>query len=129
MRKPMLASLAAALALGAFPAFSAVEFTTIDVQAAPPPLRTEVQPPARAGYVWIPGYWDYRDRGYTWIDGHFEASRPGYVYVAPRYEEHEGRWRMYAGGWDKRERDSDEEHGGLRNKLHDMKEHIHHDTD
>jgi hypothetical protein len=129
MKKSILAPLAAALVLGAFPAMSAVEYSSIEVEAAPPPLRTEVTPAPREGYVWIPGYWDYRDRGYTWVDGHFESARPGYVYVAPRYEEREGRWRMYAGGWDRR--DAEEEHGGLRNRAHALKERItgHHDDD
>ena len=111
-KKSILAPLAAALVLGASAAMGAVEYSSIEVGAAPPPPRKEATPPAREGYTWIPGYWDYRDRGYAWEDGHFEASRPGYVYVAPRFEEREGHWRMFAGGWDKR--DADEDRGEAR---------------
>ena len=43
-------------------------------------------------------------------------ERKGYVYMAPRYEERDGRWRMYAGRWATKD---EEEHGGLRNKMKD----------
>jgi WXXGXW repeat (2 copies) len=95
-------SFAAAIGLAAFSAAGAVEYSAVEVDAAPPPMRVEVAPPAREGYVWIPGYWDYRDHDYSWVGGHFEREREGFVYVAPRYEEREGHWRVYVGGWDRR---------------------------
>lgn len=113
LTRKLLPSLVAAMGLAAVPALAAVEYTVIELEAAPPAMRVEVTPPAREGVVWIPGYWDYRD-GYNWIEGHFEPAREGYVYVAPRYEQRDGRWRMYAGGWDRR---GEEEHGGLRNRI------------
>ena len=118
MKKITLSSLAVALSLGVFPAWSAVEY--IEVQTAPPASRVEVVPAPQPGQVWIPGYYDYRDNNYTWIGGHFEPARTGYVYVAPRYEEREH--RFYAGRWVTKE---EEEHGGLRNKIKAKKDKLH----
>src|SRR5438477_99016 len=115
MNKLTFSSLVFALGLGALPAWSAIEY--IEVQAAPPAARVEVVPAPREGSVWIPGYWDYRGSDYTWVEGHFEPARTGYVYVPPRYEQADGRWRMYAGGWE-------EEHGGLRNKIREKKDRV-----
>lgn len=115
MNKLTLSSLVVALGLGALPAWSAIEY--IEVQAAPPGPRVEVVPAIREGSVWIPGYWDYRGSDYTWVAGHFEPARTGYVYVVPRYEEREH--RLYAGRWV-----SEEEHGGLRNKIRAKKDKV-----
>jgi len=115
MNKLTLSSLVVAMGLGALPAWSAIEY--IEVQAAPPAPRVEVVPAVREGSVWIPGYWDYRGSDYTWVAGHFEPARTGYVYVVPRYEEREH--RLYAGRWV-----SEEEHGGLRNKIRAKKDKV-----
>jgi len=117
MRKITLSSLAVALSLGVLPAWSAIEY--IEVQSAPPAPVVEVAPAPQPGQVWIPGYYDYRGSEYVWVQGHFEPARKGYVYMAPRYEEREHRY--YAGRWATEE----EEHGGLRNKLHAKKEKLH----
>lgn len=114
LTKKLVAAAVAALGLSAIPAVAAVEYSVIEIDRAPPVMQAEVVPPAREGYTWIPGYYDYRDNQYSWIAGHFEPAREGYVYVAPRYEQADGRWRMYAGGWDRR---ADEEHGGTRNRI------------
>jgi len=115
MNKLTFSSLVVALGLGALPAWSAIEY--IEVQAAPPAARVEVAPAPREGSVWIPGYWDYRGSDYSWVEGHFEPARTGYVYMAPRYEEREH--RLYAGRWV-----SEEEHGGLRNRIRDKKDRV-----
>jgi len=111
LSKKLLAAAIAAMGFAAVPAMSQdVIFTEID--NLPPAMKVEVKPAPRAGYVYIPGYWDYRDSIYVWVDGRFEPARAGYVYVVPRYEQVDGRWRRYAGGWT-----NEEEHGGLRNRL------------
>ncbi|MGZ5082720.1 MAG: hypothetical protein ACXWHA_05060 [Usitatibacter sp.] len=114
LTKKLVMAAIAALGLAAVPAMAAVEYSVIELDSAPPPMRTEVVPPMREGDTWIPGYWDYRDGQYNWVGGHYETAREGYVYVAPRYEQANGRWRMYAGGWGR-----DEEHGGTRNRIAD----------
>ncbi|NVN40843.1 YXWGXW repeat-containing protein [Ameyamaea chiangmaiensis] len=44
-----------------------------------PPLRAEVMPPPRPGWVWRNGGWDWRGGGYVWIPGQY--VRP----VGPRH--------------------------------------------
>ena len=115
MKRIPLSSLVVALGLGAaLPAWSVLH-DVIVLGSAPPAPRLEDHPQDRAGSVWIPGYWDYRNSEYVWVGGHFEPARSGYVYVPPRYEQADGRWRMYAGGWE-------EEHGGLRSKIREKKD-------
>jgi hypothetical protein len=113
MKKITLSAIVAAVGLATLPAWSAIEY--IEVQVAPPAPRVEVVPAIREGSVWIPGYYDYRGSDYVWVEGHFEPARTGYVYVAPRYEEREH--RLYAGRWL-----TEEEHGGLRNKIRAKKD-------
>lgn len=73
---------------------------TIYATTAPPPLRHEIVPAPRRGYVWVPGAWEWSHRHYAWHKGHWVRARHGYHYVPPRWE-HEGkRWRHYDGHWD-----------------------------
>src|SRR6185437_8644562 len=69
-RKMLLAAITAAT-LGAIPlqAPAAVDFY---VDVAPPAPRYEVVPAPRHGYVWAPGYWDWRRGHYVWVRGHWE---------------------------------------------------------
>src|SRR5258705_8676689 len=61
-----------ASALGAIPA---VASAAIYVDIAPPEARYEVVPAPRAGYVWAPGYYNYRNGRYVWTGGHWERER------------------------------------------------------
>ena len=113
--KKMLAMALTAGAISA-PAWSAV-YVYQDVPQAPPAAAEESMPPAREGYVWAPGYWDWRNNKHAWAKGHWVKARPGYTYVAPRWEEHQGRWNLYAENWvkdedakDKRAKDDAEAH-------------------
>jgi hypothetical protein len=118
LQKKLFAAAIAAIGFAAFPAASQeVLFTTID--SPPPAMKVEVVPAPRVGYVYTPGYWDYKDRTYVWVEGTFVPERKGYVYVAPRYEQKEGKWRMYSSRWV-----TEEEHGGLRNKIAAKKDKI-----
>ena len=110
-----LAMLLAAGAISA-PAWSAV-YVYQDVPQAPPKPAEESMPTAREGYVWAPGYWDWRESKYAWSKGHWVKARPGYRYVAPRWEENQGRWNLYSENWvkdedakDKRAKDDAAEH-------------------
>lgn len=113
LRRQLLLATAGLSALSSAPtAIAQIEF---QVTIAPPPLRLERVPPARRGFVWVPGYWDwnYRRRQHQWVDGRWERARPGYVYDQPRWMERNGRWRLEQGGWRRgRDRDSD----GVRNR-------------
>ena len=51
---------------------------SIDIDVAPPAPRVEVIPAPRAGYVWAPGYWEWRDSAHVWIPGRWMGERHGY---------------------------------------------------
>ncbi|MEO6690152.1 MAG: hypothetical protein ABIS07_15135 [Dokdonella sp.] len=72
---------------------------SIYAPSAPPALRVETVPAARAGYVWAPGYWAYGHRHYNWRRGHFVRARHGYNYNAPRWEQDGNRWRYHREEW------------------------------
>lgn len=73
---------------------------------APPSPRVEVTPAPRAGYVWVPGYWDARGQRHVWVRGHWERDRRGYRFVEPRWVERDGRWYLERPRW-ARDRDRD----------------------
>ena len=47
------------------------------VNVAPPVAPYEVVPAPRAGYAWVPGYWDWRYNRYHWVAGRWEHNRAG----------------------------------------------------
>jgi len=73
----------------------------IIVQTAPPPLRFEHRGP-RPGheYVWLNGYWVFRDGHHVWIAGHWDRPPHGRrVWVEPRWERHGGSYVFIEGRW------------------------------
>jgi hypothetical protein len=72
------------------------------VNIGPPVVRYEVVPERRAGYVWAPGYWDYRDNNHVWVGGFHVKERKGHHYQPHRWVEHDGRWNQEPGRWDRR---------------------------
>jgi hypothetical protein len=98
------------LAAAALPAAARTEVDFF-VNVAPPPLRYEVVPAPRVGYVWVPGYWDWRYKKYYWVRGSWQHHRPGYVYSPVRWEYRGGHYYRHAAGW----RDSD--HDGVPNRY------------
>ncbi len=76
-------------------------------------MRYEVVPATRAGFVWGPGYWEWRRHKHFWVAGHWVRHRPGYVYVPARWVERDGRWHYYGGAWNRHDRDGD----GVPNRL------------
>ncbi len=73
----------------------------IDINIAPPAPRVEVLPPPRAGYVWAPGYWEYRDGAHVWVGGRWVGERRGYRWVPDRWEQHGPRWHHERGHWER----------------------------
>jgi hypothetical protein len=105
MNKLILGSLVAAtLAASALPAAARTE---VFVNVAPPPLRYEVVPAPRAGWIWTPGYWAWRGHRHAWVEGHWVRHRPGYAYAPASWVERNGRWAYYAPAWNPRDRDGD----------------------
>ena len=95
---------AAAAIVMSTPALAAVDFR-FGVEVAPPPPQVEVVPAPRPGYVWAPGYWEWRDGHHVWVNGYWIAARPGYAWVPDRwveYREHRGsHWHREAGHWER----------------------------
>jgi hypothetical protein len=98
MRKLIIGSLAAALLAAA--SIPATARTNVDfyVNVAPPVAPYEVIPAPRAGFVWVPGFWDWRHGRYHWVAGHHARHWPGYHYEPVRWV-HRGGHYYRAGGW------------------------------
>ena len=73
----------------------------IYIDVAPPAPRHEVIPPHRAGYVWQPGYYDWRNGRHVWTRGHWVRERQGMYWHPSRWEQRDGRWYMEKGRWDR----------------------------
>ena len=88
----------AAATLGgiALPSISAVE---LYVDVAPPPPRVEVVPAPRAGFVWAPGFWAWREGRHVWMRGHWERERHGMYWHPGHWVEREGRWYFESPRW------------------------------
>jgi hypothetical protein len=104
MIKRVLLVSAVAAAFGAGPSVTA-SAADIVVRVAPPAPRYEAVPGPRRGWVWVPGYWDWRGHRYAWVQGRWVRERPGYVYYGPRWVERGGRGHMERGRWGRRDRD------------------------
>jgi hypothetical protein len=73
----------------------------VEVDVAPPEARYEAVPEVRVGYVWAPGYWEWRHHEHVWVAGHYIRERHGYHWVGARWN-HEGeRYRFEVGHWDR----------------------------
>lgn len=73
----------------------------IDIGAPPPPVRHEVIPAPRRGYVWQEGYWYWNGRRHVWAPGAWIAVRPGYLWAPARWVPDGPRWRFEPGRWDR----------------------------
>lgn len=131
--------------LAALITVSAAAFTPLTAQAqphvsviintAPPAPIYERVPGPRHGYVWAPGYWEWRSHRHAWVPGHYVSARPGYVYASPSWHHRGGRWVMEPQRWnrgpshhygpppvyvrDHRDRDRDRHHGRDRHDRND----------
>jgi len=102
----LLAVCAVSSTLGAFaPAESAA--VSFSIEAAPPPPREEIVPAPRPGFVWAPGYWDWRHGHHVWVRGHYIRERHGMYWHPDRWVERDGRYVLERGRWD-RERFADD---------------------
>jgi hypothetical protein len=95
-----------------------------EILVAPPSPRYERIPHARDGYVWQPGYWDWRGKRYEWISGIWIAERPGHAYMQPKWVQRDGRWFMEQSRWVARD-GRDRDHDGIPDRY----EHGRHDQD
>lgn len=101
--KRIICTTAVVLALGTAAVMPSVALAQVSVNInigdAPPPIRYEVIPAPRSGYLWAPGYWNWDGSRHVWSSGHWERSRPQYVYVQPEWHQEGESWRLDRGGW------------------------------
>jgi hypothetical protein len=71
----------------------------ITTDIAPPPVRTESQPPPRAGYAWAPGHWEWSGRFYAWVSGTWIVERRGH-WIPDRWEQTGTHWHYVRGHWE-----------------------------
>ncbi|QJR09456.1 hypothetical protein DSM104443_00500 [Usitatibacter rugosus] len=99
IRKLLAVSIAAASLAGVSSVAQARTDVGVVVNFAPPAPKYERVPVARVGYVWTPGYWDWRSNRYAWVSGRYVASRPGYAYHPVRWTHVGNHWRYDRGYW------------------------------
>lgn len=73
----------------------------VDIEIAPPAPRVEEVPPPRAGFVWAPGYWEYRGGAHVWVPGRWIGERRGFHWVPERWEARGPRWHLVPGHWER----------------------------
>jgi hypothetical protein len=96
------AALIALTAAAYAPLPSMAQNVELYVGSAPPAPLYERAPTVRRGYVWSPGYWEWRGHRHHWVPGTYIVERPGYVYAPPAWQERGGRWVMQQGYWSPR---------------------------
>jgi hypothetical protein len=116
-RKALAAALTVS-ALGAFPLAASAD-KIILVDRAPPPPREEVVPAPRHGYVWAPGYWDWRNHHHVWVKGHWERERRGMHWHPSRWVERDGKYVFERGRWDRQRfaANGDRDRDGIPNRV------------
>ncbi|PRF75133.1 hypothetical protein C6Q12_17120 [Burkholderia multivorans] len=80
-------------------AVPAAEEVVVVAPSAPPPVRYEVVPAARVGYVWERGHWRWEHGRYVWIGGHWEAERVGMHWVPGHWDRRGPNWFWTRGHW------------------------------
>jgi len=95
--------LTVALGIGAcaLPAFATTTVEGyVEVDAAPPPPQKEAVPEARAGYIWVPGYWGWSGSKHVWVNGQYVPSRLNHHWVAANWEHRGSHWYFQDGRWE-----------------------------
>jgi len=94
---------AAVILAGAFLATTACAGTSgrVYVRTGPPPVRAEVVAVSPGpGYVWVPGYYQYRGNSYVWVGGRYERPPRARARWVPSHWERDRRgWYFVDGHW------------------------------
>jgi hypothetical protein len=73
----------------------------IDIDVAPPPVRVETVPPPRVGFVWAPGFWEWRGHEHVWVPGHYVHERRGFHWVPDHWVQVGPHWHHERGHWER----------------------------
>lgn len=101
MKKVLLAALIATSAIGTVAIPQAAVAASVYINVGPPPMREEIVPVQRRGYMWAPGHWDYRGNRHVWINGSSVRERRGYTYQPHRWVQDGDRWHQQRGHWER----------------------------
>jgi hypothetical protein len=71
----------------------------LDYPTEAPPSPREERIAARAGFVWIPGRWEWKNRKWEWTAGRWERERAGKKFREGRWERQGDRWVYLDGDW------------------------------
>ena len=114
VRKSLIIALGFVASIGALTVpMAANAEVRVYLNSAPPPMRVEVTPAPRHGYVWAPGYWNARNNKHVWQAGRWERERRGYHFVQPTWTQRDNRWEFQRGRWNRGDRDGD----GVPNRV------------
>lgn len=98
---PVVASTGQAPVVYTAPAAPNTQSTIVVTQAPPSPQQEVVSARPGSDYVWVGGYWTWRNNRYEWVAGHWVVPpRSGATWVPPRWEQEGGAYRFYEGYWD-----------------------------
>jgi hypothetical protein len=117
-KKTLLCAIVAAGSLMSLvPGVASAQYTAI-VSVAPPAPMHEAIPPARHGYVWAPGHYEWRGNQYVWVRGRWLEARDGYEYREPRWVQRgNGQWVMVGNTWERRGPYGDRDRDGVANRY------------
>jgi hypothetical protein len=74
--------------------------TIVVTSALPAPQQEVVLARPSGDYVWVPGYWMWRDNRYQWMSGHWELPPyKGSSWIPPHTEQEGNAYRFYEGHW------------------------------
>jgi WXXGXW repeat (2 copies) len=99
-RKALLLGLCIAVGAATAPALTFAG-VVVDIDVAPPPVRVETVPPPRVGYVWAPGFWEWRGGQHVWVGGRWMGERRGYHWVPDGWEQRGPHWHHNPGHWER----------------------------
>jgi hypothetical protein len=99
-RKALLLGLAMAAGSIAVPTIASAG-VVVDIDVAPPPVRVETVPAPQVGFVWAPGFWEWRGGAHVWVPGHYIHERRGYHWVADRWDQRGPHWHHEPGHWER----------------------------
>ncbi|HWM87340.1 MAG TPA: hypothetical protein VNO33_15920, partial [Kofleriaceae bacterium] len=70
--------------------------------SAPPPAPRPERIQSRRGYVWVGGFYRWRDGSYEWVAGHWERERRGFAWQPGHWERRGSHYVWIEGSWQRR---------------------------
>jgi len=68
--------------------------------APPPPRYAAIGVAPGPGFVWTPGWWDWRGHNWVWVEGRWvRPPRAHRVWVAPEWRREGRSYRFHRGYW------------------------------